>query len=503
MQWHRSVFLSLGLALLVVPPLVAQAPQFRADVTQTGDATFEGTMYFGSGRMRIEGMSDGQQMTAIIDGAANTMIVLMPEDRAYMSMDLGAAPFTAPGASSMDPANPCGSGEVTDCRSLGTETVNGYAARGWEYTRDGERETAWIATELRFPVRIVEADGTTTDFANVQVGAQPASLFQPPGDYTAMTIPGFGGFGGGRGGPPGRGGRGQVPPGAAGRGAVPPGAGRGAPAGTPAGLDPTAAAQMTAQLQAMGLSPDQIAAALAQMGLSAVATNSAPWEAGDGWVVDLVVTASGSENFTIAMPRGTGVNRYSARYTASVPFPYGTPAVGAAMGPAWQLVPGAGSPRGLAEPLVFSAESEFRYEGQTVAACPIDDASVSQTVARGRASLRTTDHSSMAIMTTQARWEISGDLSSHQLMVAVGAEATEEWETTTTTQGACSGSPSTTTDRETRTPMFAISLTLPGLPLAGSPGPMRGTVTAPMRFTIGGFAGDLDANVEWTVRPIR
>ncbi|MEX2047999.1 MAG: DUF4412 domain-containing protein, partial [Gemmatimonadota bacterium] len=125
---------SLVLALLLPAPASAQSPQFRADVQQTGDATFEGTIYFGSGRMRIEGMSDGQQVTMIVDSGAGTMLMLMPDDRRYVEMDVGSAPFSAPGAQSMDPANPCSSGEVTDCRSLGSETVNGYAARGWEYT---------------------------------------------------------------------------------------------------------------------------------------------------------------------------------------------------------------------------------------------------------------------------------------------------------------------------------------------------------------------------------
>jgi hypothetical protein len=124
-------------------------------------------------------------------------------------------PFSAPGADTMDPANPCSSGEVTQCENLGTESVNGRATRKWAYVRDGERETVWIAADLRFPVRIEDADGYTTDFTNVLMGTQPAALFEPPGDYTPMEMPGFGGRG--------------FPGGAVGRGAVP--SGRGQPAG--------------------------------------------------------------------------------------------------------------------------------------------------------------------------------------------------------------------------------------------------------------------------------
>jgi hypothetical protein len=32
---------------------------------------------------------------------------------------------------------------------------------------------------------------------------------------------------------------------------------------------------------------------------------------------------------------------------------------------------------------------------------------------------------------------------------------------------------------------------------------MRGTDTVPIRFAFGGFDGELDAQVEWTVRPIQ
>ena len=47
-----------------------------------------------------------------------------------------------------------------------------------------------------------------------------------------------------------------------------------------------------------------------------------------------------------------------------------------------------------------------------------------------------------------------------------------------------------------------ISVDLTGLPLASSLSTMRGSATAPMRFDIGLFDGELPANVEWTLRPI-
>ncbi len=499
---RRFVALTLLAAALASPAGGQAPPQFRADVSQTGDTPFTGTISVGASKVRVEGTSNGEPMTMIIDSSTGTIMMLMADQRAYVTMDAGSMPFSAPGSTSMDPANPCSSGELTECESLGTENINGRSARGWEYTRDGERETAWIASDLRFPVRVIDADGGQSDFTNVTTGNQPASLFEPPADYTAMDMGGmFGGRGGrGFGGPPpgaGRGGRGAPP---AGRGAPP--AGRGAPPGAlPPGGDPSA--QLAQQLAAMGLPPDQIAAALAQMNAAAIPTNSAPWEQGDGWVVDLVITASGSDSGEVPVTGGSFSETYSARITASVPFTYGTPAVGAAMGPAWQLVPTLGSPRALQEPFVMSATSQYHYEGNNPAECPINDAGRTVADGTGSAQVRTTDHNTMPIMGIQARWEISGDLSTHHIMVAAGTEGTETITTVGTSMGACGGSPSTQTNTQTNTPQVAVSVDLPNLPLPQSPGTFRGTGTVTMQYYIAGKRLELPSQVEWTLRPIQ
>jgi hypothetical protein len=494
----------LGLVLGLSSAAVAQqASQFRADVRQTGDTPFTGTLYVGASRLRVEGVSDGEQMTLIMDPAAGTITMVMPDDGMYMTMDAGSAPFSTPGARAMDPANPCASGELTACEDLGSESVNGYAARKWAYTRDGDRETAWIASELRFPVRLLDESGNQTDFTNVAMGPQPAALFEPPAGFTAMNMPGLGGFGG-RAGPPG--GRGQLPPGAAGRG----GAGRGnaqpqpaaVPGGVPAGIDPAAAAGLAAQLQAMGLTPDQIAMALQQSAAAGTVTNSAPWEAGDGWIVDLVVTASHRDSGTRVSTSWT--TTYSARYTASVPFTYGSPAVGAARGPSWQLVPGLGSPLGQAQRIEFSGEYDYRREETTPAACGLAgwDGSRTVTDAHGTGSADTNDQATMLL--AQALWKISGDLSTHSIQAGARADETSETsETTTTITERCPGSEGqNSTEQATRTPSMAIMVNLTDLPLAASPGVMRGTATQTMSFDVGGGMVELPATVEWTLRPI-
>jgi hypothetical protein len=514
MSRRSSLCAALLFASLVSPLAAQQPPQFRADVVQTGDEPFTGTFYMGASKIRIEGTSNGEEVVIIIDQGANNMLVLMPAERMYMQMDLGSAPFSAPSADFFDPANPCASGEVTDCENLGTENVNGRSTRKWAYTTmDGDRYTSWIATDLRFPVRTLEEDGTQSDFTNVQMGAQPASLFEPPAGYTAMAgIPGFGGPGlgaaQGRGAPVGRGrgaavaGRGQ----AAGRGAVPPGrgqaAGRGA-APAAAGVDPAAVAQLTAQLQAMGLPPDQIAAAIAGLNASAATQgiDYSAWEAGDGWIADLVVTASSTGTETT--PSVTSTSRFTARFTGSVPLTYGTPGV-AGQGPGWALIPGVSSLTD-AQRIVFSGTSEYRVEMVWPMDCTSDafrtDGGRSVQISRATGS---TDTADAAVTYATAQWQISGDLSTHTLMVGVGAtQPTETTEVTTTITGRCPMSDAqNTTEQSTRQPQMGIQLNLEALPLSASPGVMQGTATTTMQFDLGGTITEVPANVEWTLRPI-
>jgi hypothetical protein len=97
-------------------------------------------------------------------------------------------------------------------------------------------------------------------------------------------------------------------------------------------------------------------------------------------------------------------------------------------------------------------------------------------------------------------FQISGDLSTFELAVGVGAAGTETTTTTITSSGSCAGAPTTeTTERELS---LGGGFQLTGLPLAASPGAMSGTNTVPMRFRFGRFEGELDATVQWTLRPM-
>jgi hypothetical protein len=187
-----------------------------------------------------------------------------------------------------------------------------------------------------------------------------------------------------------------------------------------------------------------------------------------------------------------------------VPFTYGTPAVGAAVGPQWQLIPGLGSPLGQAQRITFSGTSDYRYESVTAPVCDNFgwDGSRTVTVAHATGSTDTNDQATM--MLAQALWTISGDLRTHSLQAgAVADETSETSESTTTITDRCPGSEAqNSTQQETRSPSMGMMVNLTDLPLAASPGEMRGTATQTIAFDVAGARVELPATVEWTLRPI-
>jgi hypothetical protein len=246
--------------------------------------------------------------------------------------------------------------------------------------------------------------------------------------------------------------------------------------------------------------------AIAQLNASAatLGTDYSAWEAGDGWIADVVVTASYTDTEPYA--GGTQTSTLTARFTGSVPMTYGTPGV-AGQGPGWALIPGVSSLAG-GQRIVFSGTSEYRVESVWPADCGSDafltDGGRSVSVSRATGSTDTADET---FTYATAQWQLSGDLSTHTLMVGVGAtEPTETTEITTTITSRCPMSDAqNTTEQSTRQPQMTLGFNLAGLPLSASPGVMQGTATAEMAFDLlgEGPGTQIPVNVEWTLRPIQ
>jgi hypothetical protein len=158
---------------------------------------------------------------------------------------------------------------------------------------------------------------------------------------------------------------------------------------------------------------------------------------------------------------------------------------------------------GLEQPLIGSGTHEYHRE---VVAQPgrCDDGFGGDGYrivedARASGELRETDHNSTTMMVTQARFEISGDLSTYSLFAGAPVRGTESTTTTRTYVNACPGSPPPTTETSTRERSLAPQFNVTGQPLPAAPGTISGTARLPMQFAIGGFSGELEANV---VRPV-
>lgn len=491
---RSSVVVSLALLFCFGAPWPGSSQQqFRARIAMSGGALDEpmsGVMYFGGSRLRVE-LSGAEPMTIIVEPAAGRMLFLMEAERMYMEVPAGMAPVDASGVRAMDAANPCAGGEVTSCERVGEERVNGYATVHWTFERDGQPEEAWIAPQFGFPVRLIDSDGTTTEWSDFQPGAQPAALFEVPQGYTAMSMPGLGG------GFRGAGGRGG------GRGAVPAGNATGVPPGLPPGLAgiqglDSATVAMIQSLNAGGGLP------IPGGGGSAGAPDASAWEAVEGWVAELRVTARGSSNET-AGPNQIA-REYSLEYTGQVPFTYGVPAVGSYSGPAWQLLPGLGTPASLAQPMTFSGRSQYREVVTVNIQCPAYDGQ--RTTIEGTASAQYSDRpheSNMFAMGAQARLELSADLRSYKFQTGLGApEGTYASQRDFAITQPCPGSePYSDRSSDTRPMQLVAMIQVEGQPLPPTPAPLTGRRTMPLTLDFGGVTDTVDATVEWTIRPVR
>jgi hypothetical protein len=187
----------------------AQRPQpFSADFATTSASGVKttGKWFFSPPKMRMDmtapaqskgnGSPFGGNVSMIIDGTTKTSYMLMPQAQMYME-------FQAEGSRDMQGmrnleslthgSDPCSGRTDATCKKVGTETVNGRSCDKWEFTdKNAQKSTAWIDQKLIAPVRVVEDNGSVTDFTNIKEGAQDASLFVVPPGYHKFDASAYG-----------------------------------------------------------------------------------------------------------------------------------------------------------------------------------------------------------------------------------------------------------------------------------------------------------------------
>jgi hypothetical protein len=231
--------------------------EFSAESVSHGpeEQSMSSKMFVGKNGTRKEFSHEGKRVIEIVNPSKHVTWMLFPDKKTYLERRLGPPPGSKP-AAKPDAANPCaGAPESVSCRKLGVERVNGREAVKWEIvsSRQGRtmRTMQWIDQErgipikqefpggsseyrmigeetvngrktekweyvqyrqkddkttrtlqwydpiLKMPIREEMPGGYSRELRNIQVGPQPASLFELPQGYEKKEMPRQG-RGGGR-----------------------------------------------------------------------------------------------------------------------------------------------------------------------------------------------------------------------------------------------------------------------------------------------------------------
>jgi hypothetical protein len=199
---HRKLSRILGIALfsLLATALFAQE-EFSAELindSAKGGSSGPTKIYVSKDKMRFEGHEqNGRTGTMIMNFAAQTTDILMPERKMYIESPMGHGPGAQRSFNffrAADVENACDEWRKLatkpggSCRKIGNEAVNGRSTIKYEGTSaDGDVSYVWIDPKLRFPVKW-QGKNDGGEMRNIQEGPQPASLFLVPSDYQKMDM---------------------------------------------------------------------------------------------------------------------------------------------------------------------------------------------------------------------------------------------------------------------------------------------------------------------------
>lgn len=465
-----------------------QPPQFKANVKMNGadGTTATGTMYFGGAKMRSELTSDGQDIIVLADPSAKTQYVLMPSEKVYMQMPIGQGPVSIPVTGPSDPTNPCSGGSGnTDCVKGEKETVDGYDVARWDYTSaEGVRTRAWVSTKLRFPIKSQDDNGSSMEFSNIAEGPQPSSLFSIPAGYTKMDVGMMGGMAAG--------------------------GGRGRGRGRSNANDPVASmmANMPPEAQAA-----MAAAMRGQPPKGTIGPTGSAWEKGNGWIVSMTITATEAEGPTSTKDAGstrTSRKSYSIKWTGSAPLNFVSPAAGVpgTPGPIWTLLAGQqdiGMAAANKVPITLSVTVEAKRDDSWTSDCQFSGIGYLDPGTRHETTNGTSEESTPittigGVVAAQGNLTLSADLKTYDLVFGVGPGKGKEETKEHTELVGCKDKQVHKEDKSsTRGASYATSVDLKGLPLPATVSAISGSKKMAVRID----GRELNANVAWTITPIR
>lgn len=241
--------LPIGLAAIVAASPAVAAPEFSADMVQSGadGQASVGKMAVGDRRMRTEMVHQGQKVIRITDEKRGVEWILFPERKNYLERQLTAPGGQPPARPSAD--DPCAGMPNLTCtkireepvagrtavvweivakqqgkemkgtqwidkergpsfmlrqelptdqtmeRSLvGSDTVGGRQTEQWKISMtrpDGETMSTveWYDPELEIAIKQEFPGGMVSEISNIRVGQQPDHLFAIPAGYERISTP--------------------------------------------------------------------------------------------------------------------------------------------------------------------------------------------------------------------------------------------------------------------------------------------------------------------------
>lgn len=193
----KTQFIFILLVVITLAPFsyAQDAVDFSATMIQTAPdrKVIKTLLFVNSDAMRSELNSSGGKRITIVNMMNSTAWMLNPDRKEYVLIGSGTGTRNRPPLPD-DAESPCMQNlSGLKCTKLGDEVVNGRDTEKWEMsiTMDsGKKSTmVWIDKRLRMPVRQEMPDGSVNELLDITEGAQPASLFEIPADYTKIDLP--------------------------------------------------------------------------------------------------------------------------------------------------------------------------------------------------------------------------------------------------------------------------------------------------------------------------
>jgi hypothetical protein len=197
--------ISLFCAVMLAASFVLAQAEFSAEIVdlQKAAAPAQAKIYFAKDKIRIESQTGGPHGggAVIVNFATQTSMVLMAQQHMYMEMPAQTQGQRMAYANAFfragDVENACGdwqkmsTNKGASCHKVGSESVSGRDTIKYETTSaSGEVSYFWLDPTLRFPVKW-QGKNNSGELRNIQVGAQPASLFEAPSGFTKMDMGGM------------------------------------------------------------------------------------------------------------------------------------------------------------------------------------------------------------------------------------------------------------------------------------------------------------------------